>query len=403
MKAENCQPPVGISDEARDYLAGLKEGERVIECGQSGITGHLGTVYISEQSGTPTVCVRWDKRPGETGSMGTTATWGTRRLKDAGTFSNADDGPYYSDGCDSDGFKGGCERAGHTPETCPSVKKAEADFQIGDTVMFHERHIAAGDYGVIVGLERWLNDNEAVPWDGVGEAPFYAGKSTTPNVERFLVRLESHNPKSNDAIGGLKSWRERCVQWPHNYPFVTPIDMQLVSRPEIKVLNTSGCLGSVVGRDDRQSLTCVSDREAGARRDMAMMKASACLPLKGHPLLPEGPIRFFAQEVTETKVADEIHSGFTFAATTLFGVGRAVVTSIDVDSGTAETRLGENLVGWLKLKEDGWYDQHTTTNMKGGTKLTFSVAEHPGRAASATPGPLRQVLPFQPVDEEVSP
>lgn len=31
----------------------------------------------------------------------------------------ADDGPEFSDGCDHEGFKGGCERFGHTPETCP--------------------------------------------------------------------------------------------------------------------------------------------------------------------------------------------------------------------------------------------------------------------------------------------
>lgn len=30
-----------------------------------------------------------------------------------------DDGPEFGDGCDGDGFAGGCNRFGHTPETCP--------------------------------------------------------------------------------------------------------------------------------------------------------------------------------------------------------------------------------------------------------------------------------------------
>lgn len=155
-----------------------------------------------------------------------------------------------------------------------------AGFQMGDTIMFDKRHIAAGDYGVIVGLERWLDDSETVSWDGVGDAPTYAGKLVTPNVERFLVRLESHNPDADDAIDGLKGWRERCLQWPHSYPHVAERDMQLVSRPQIKRLNDTGCLGSVVGMDDRQSLTCISDSEAGARKAMADMKAARCLPLR---------------------------------------------------------------------------------------------------------------------------
>lgn len=29
------------------------------------------------------------------------------------------EGPEYFDGCDHEGFEGGCERFGHTPETCP--------------------------------------------------------------------------------------------------------------------------------------------------------------------------------------------------------------------------------------------------------------------------------------------
>jgi len=30
-----------------------------------------------------------------------------------------DQGPEFSDGCDHEGFPGGCQRFGHTVETCP--------------------------------------------------------------------------------------------------------------------------------------------------------------------------------------------------------------------------------------------------------------------------------------------
>lgn len=183
------------------------------------------------------------------------------------------DEPDSSDGCDKHGFPGGCARAGHTPENCPG-------FQIGDTIRFAAHHIAAGDTGIIVGIERWLDDNETVVWDGCGREPAYSGVFLTPNIERFLVRLQEHNPKTKDSvIGGLDSWRERCLQWPHNYPFVVARDLELASRPEIKILNDPEWPGSALGREG--PLTCVSGSEAGARKAIADAKvALVCLPLK---------------------------------------------------------------------------------------------------------------------------
>lgn len=35
-------------------------------------------------------------------------------------------GPDAPDGCDSEGFPGGCERFGHTPDTCPNARQAAA-------------------------------------------------------------------------------------------------------------------------------------------------------------------------------------------------------------------------------------------------------------------------------------
>lgn len=59
-----------------EYLDTLQDGERIVETGESGMRGRLGTVIIKED-GTPSVI--WDEfTPGE-GRMTTSATWGTRR------------------------------------------------------------------------------------------------------------------------------------------------------------------------------------------------------------------------------------------------------------------------------------------------------------------------------------
>lgn len=70
-------------DETRKYLQGLKPGERVIETGKSCMTGRKGTVYISENESTKgSICVMWDAAESETEKMGTSVTWGTRRIED---------------------------------------------------------------------------------------------------------------------------------------------------------------------------------------------------------------------------------------------------------------------------------------------------------------------------------
>lgn len=71
-------PRIDTSEENLAYISGLKAGERVIEMGQSGMHGVKGTVYESENgAGT---CVMWELPDGK---MGTSVTWGTRRISDA--------------------------------------------------------------------------------------------------------------------------------------------------------------------------------------------------------------------------------------------------------------------------------------------------------------------------------
>lgn len=371
--ATECQPPLGISDEVRAYLGSLQAGDRVIECGVSGLAGRLGTVYISDKEGQTkgSVCVLWDKVGNETGQMGSTVTWGSRRIADSGSFREYAEAyesqgePDASDGCDKDSFASGCERAGHTPDNCPG-------FQIGDTVRFAERHIAAGDIGVIVGRECWLNNHEATVWDGCGEIPARVKRPHDYSLDpeqlgRFLVRLQDFNPDTRGStIGGLDGWRNRCLQYPHDYPFCAARDLELVSRPEIKVLNDSGCLGSVLGLDRDARTACVSDSEAGARKAIAMAKASACIALR-HDGPPEGG-KFFAREETDTKVADELHVGFQLWLVTVLGTIEATVTSVDDNSAVVESG---GLKANLMRKADGWYDTHRLVNPECMSKAVF--------------------------------
>lgn len=73
-----CNPPVDNSVDVKQYLKGLRQDERVVECGQSALTGCFGKVYLNKQS---VVCVEWEI-PGETYKMVTSVTWGARRVTD---------------------------------------------------------------------------------------------------------------------------------------------------------------------------------------------------------------------------------------------------------------------------------------------------------------------------------
>jgi hypothetical protein len=64
-------------EEEREYLNSLAEGERVVEEGNSMMTGWSGTTYRSERG----MCVKWDNLI-EGGQLSTAVTHGTRRLRD---------------------------------------------------------------------------------------------------------------------------------------------------------------------------------------------------------------------------------------------------------------------------------------------------------------------------------
>lgn len=72
-----CSELSGTGPEVLAYLQSLKVGERVIETTHSCMFGKRGTVYESKSGGG--TCVAWELPEG---IMGTSVTWGTRRLSD---------------------------------------------------------------------------------------------------------------------------------------------------------------------------------------------------------------------------------------------------------------------------------------------------------------------------------
>ena len=61
------------------YADTLKEGERVIEAGRSGMFSKTGTIYLCKKGNQ---CIMWDKEEYESGQMGTGVTFGARRISD---------------------------------------------------------------------------------------------------------------------------------------------------------------------------------------------------------------------------------------------------------------------------------------------------------------------------------
>ena len=73
--------------EIGEYLDGLKAGERVIETSNTMMKGIEGTVYIStEGMSKDCVCVLWETTEMFGAKMGTSATWGTRRITEKSLY-----------------------------------------------------------------------------------------------------------------------------------------------------------------------------------------------------------------------------------------------------------------------------------------------------------------------------
>jgi hypothetical protein len=85
---------------------------------------------------------------------------------------------------------------------------------------------------------------------------------------------------------------------------------------------------------------------------------------------PEKEIKFFAEIQTETKVADEIFIGMELELLTLFGRRIFTVFEVNRKFESATARSGKMLAP-LKLKEDGWYDQHININEDCLDKIKF--------------------------------
>lgn len=71
-----------------------------------------------------------------------------------GEHNSGEQGPDYSDGCDHEGFPGGCERMGHTVQTCPSRA------QTATAVLDEARHTLGTLYAFLVGLKLALPESK---------------------------------------------------------------------------------------------------------------------------------------------------------------------------------------------------------------------------------------------------
>ena len=63
----------------RVYADTLKAGERVIEAGVSGMFGMEGVIYFCKEGRQ---CILWDEQKHDSGQMGTSVTYGARRVSD---------------------------------------------------------------------------------------------------------------------------------------------------------------------------------------------------------------------------------------------------------------------------------------------------------------------------------
>lgn len=65
------------------YIEGLKPGERVVETSNTFMKGCEGVVYLSDEGMSKgCTCVMWESKELLGGNMGTSVTWGTRRIAD---------------------------------------------------------------------------------------------------------------------------------------------------------------------------------------------------------------------------------------------------------------------------------------------------------------------------------
>lgn len=77
---DDIQPPLDCSrEDLLAFFGTLEEGDRVIECGESGMKGQTGTIVLSKDPAHGK-CVRWDTEFEEGTGMVSGITGGTRRL-----------------------------------------------------------------------------------------------------------------------------------------------------------------------------------------------------------------------------------------------------------------------------------------------------------------------------------
>lgn len=100
--------------------------------------------------------------------------------------------PEFSDGCDSEGFPGGCERFGHTVETCPTPPAQE-----DEPVAWGLQRV---DNGIII---YWSHDKKSVEEHLTWDTPYQA---KTQMVEVYTRPDNGELRKAAEEV--LRIWDE---------------------------------------------------------------------------------------------------------------------------------------------------------------------------------------------------
>ena len=78
---------IKFEKEISEYLGNLKPGERVVETSNTFMKDIEGEVYLSEEGMSKgCLCVLWDTKEIFGSKMGTSTTWGTRRITEKSLY-----------------------------------------------------------------------------------------------------------------------------------------------------------------------------------------------------------------------------------------------------------------------------------------------------------------------------
>jgi hypothetical protein len=190
-------------DEIRAYLNSLQDGEEVIETGESCMTGKTGIVYTSTNEATKGKCVKWED------GMGTSVTWGTRRLSDTGKeVANAK------------------QWRQQMAEPYDTIHKLTAMFGLTDIEPSEDGKIVAGFKGFVV-PPNYINSYNEVALHVQGRVTVAPPKdsglfglyASFTSIDDSGMTIHSPHESKEKALKRLEAFRAKVEEW---HPFMPP-------------------------------------------------------------------------------------------------------------------------------------------------------------------------------------